>query len=216
MNNRELPKYHCHKEVQAVKIAEIQPNTFGWSIVPEDRRFDPFFVADEYFHKHKPKPGGYYVVYQDGYESFSPAAAFESGYTEIKPAAMLGEEGTEQFHVVTRVDGEIVKQQPIHDPFVHDTVINVRSRWSSFLGIFLLRHRRVKVETSVRGTMAAQRRIMTMDPVEMAAEEASRTMQGPESNTVGMDRDAAYTTGYLNSDAAANLASYAGMLNRGV
>ncbi|MCK9988658.1 MAG: hypothetical protein AzoDbin1_05130 [Azoarcus sp.] len=27
--------------------------------------------------------GGYYVVYEDGYKSFSPAIAFESGYTRI-------------------------------------------------------------------------------------------------------------------------------------
>ena len=27
--------------------------------------------------------GGYYVVYEDGYKSFSPAGAFESGYTPL-------------------------------------------------------------------------------------------------------------------------------------
>ena len=30
--------------------------------------------------KHKPHAGGYYVVYDDGYKSFSPAKAFEEGY----------------------------------------------------------------------------------------------------------------------------------------
>lgn len=33
--------------------------------------------------KHKPVAGGYFVVYEDGYESFSPAKAFEEGYTRI-------------------------------------------------------------------------------------------------------------------------------------
>lgn len=33
--------------------------------------------------KHKPVIGGYYVRYADGYESFSPADAFEAGYTAI-------------------------------------------------------------------------------------------------------------------------------------
>jgi hypothetical protein len=27
--------------------------------------------------------GGYYVVYEDGYKSFSPASAFENGYTRL-------------------------------------------------------------------------------------------------------------------------------------
>ena len=30
-----------------------------------------------------PRVGGYYVVYADGYKSFSPATAFEEGYTKI-------------------------------------------------------------------------------------------------------------------------------------
>ena len=33
--------------------------------------------------KHDPQAGGYYVVYADGYQSFSPAQAFEEGYTRI-------------------------------------------------------------------------------------------------------------------------------------
>ena len=33
--------------------------------------------------KHNPEAGGYYVVYEDGYKSFSPAKAFEEGYTRI-------------------------------------------------------------------------------------------------------------------------------------
>lgn len=40
-------------------------------------------VTAEYVAKHKPQPGGYYVVYDDGYESFSPGKAFEEGYTRI-------------------------------------------------------------------------------------------------------------------------------------
>jgi hypothetical protein len=33
--------------------------------------------------KHRPQVGGYYVLYEDGYHSFSPAPAFESGYSLI-------------------------------------------------------------------------------------------------------------------------------------
>lgn len=50
-------------------------------IVPEESHLAPVLVGREYLAKHKPQVGGYYVVYEDGYVSYSPAAAFESGYT---------------------------------------------------------------------------------------------------------------------------------------
>ena len=43
--------------------------------------FAPITVAADWFNKHAPQVGGYYVVYDDGYKSFSPAKAFEEGYT---------------------------------------------------------------------------------------------------------------------------------------
>lgn len=50
-------------------------------LVPEDDRYGPIIITPEYFAKHRPVAGGYYVVYADGYTSFSPAKAFEEGYT---------------------------------------------------------------------------------------------------------------------------------------
>jgi hypothetical protein len=52
-------------------------------ITPADSGFGPFFVDQEYMAKHKPEVGGYFVQYDDGYKSFSPAKAFEEGYTRI-------------------------------------------------------------------------------------------------------------------------------------
>lgn len=40
-------------------------------------------VSREYFKKHDPQIGGYYVRYEDGYESFSPEKVFEEGYSEV-------------------------------------------------------------------------------------------------------------------------------------
>jgi len=40
-------------------------------------------VSRDWMLKHNPTPGGYYVVYNDGYASFSPAEAFETGYELI-------------------------------------------------------------------------------------------------------------------------------------
>lgn len=97
----ELPKYQCHKKVWALKIKDISyhadpnpeitieefaktPEFQGGHIFPENSRFNPISFNAEYYHKHKPEIGGYYVVYENGYKSFSPSDAFESGYTLIK------------------------------------------------------------------------------------------------------------------------------------
>lgn len=40
-------------------------------------------MSREWMTKHNPVVGGYLVLYDDGYCSFSPAEAFESGYTRI-------------------------------------------------------------------------------------------------------------------------------------
>ena len=52
-------------------------------LIPEDEGYGPVEIDGAYVEKHKPQPGGYYVVYKDGYKSFSPAEAFEDGYTRI-------------------------------------------------------------------------------------------------------------------------------------
>ncbi len=83
----ELPKYQCHKKVWALKIKHKLPNpntaAGGWTLYFEDEGYAPILMCHEWCMKHKPVDGGYYVVYEDGYKSFSPAEAFESGYTRI-------------------------------------------------------------------------------------------------------------------------------------
>ena len=78
----EMPRYVCHKEVHALKIAEVITHEGATTIVPADEGYAPFAVPVEYCEKHKPQVGGYYVVDKDGYKSFSPAKAFEDGYTK--------------------------------------------------------------------------------------------------------------------------------------
>lgn len=118
-----FPRYRCHKEVHAVKIAAVEfaplpvftaPTCKGsfvlrsacgncqrctWEmehgarrnavITPEGDEFPSFVVSGDYYAKHKPVVGGYFVLYADGYESFSPAQAFEEGYTLISPKTVL-------------------------------------------------------------------------------------------------------------------------------
>ena len=79
----EMPKYKCHKEVWALEIEKVEIKKDGSGVItPQDKNYAPFKVSKEYMDKHKPKVGGYYVQYVDGYESFSPKGAFLSGYTK--------------------------------------------------------------------------------------------------------------------------------------
>lgn len=99
-NSIELPKYECHKVVRALKIKSIvfddiegkyiAATSAVATITPEENGYAPFKVDFAYVNKHSPNVGGYYVVYEDGYESFSPAKAFEDGYKKIvEPATPI-------------------------------------------------------------------------------------------------------------------------------
>ena len=83
-----MKKYICHKEVWADKIIEV---LMHFSVVHDRMDYtlrlqDTGLVyAPEHFCARSiPEVGDYYVIYSDGYESFSPAKVFEEGYSEIK------------------------------------------------------------------------------------------------------------------------------------
>lgn len=87
-----MPLWQCHKKVYALKIKSIEfekaskdcESRGGAYIMPEDINYSKIHVDSKYLQKHQPQVGGYYVVYKDGYKSYSPADAFEEGYTLIK------------------------------------------------------------------------------------------------------------------------------------
>jgi hypothetical protein len=83
-----LPRWQSHKQVWADKIVAVAyPDTrvppaesslmltlaCGDKVIPQ-RRLET---------NGQQLSGGYYLVYDDGYESWSPAAAFENGYTRL-------------------------------------------------------------------------------------------------------------------------------------
>lgn len=81
----EMPKYQCHKQVWALKIKEVKVASDGTAVItPAEAGFADFDVESSFIEKHSPKPGGYYVQYAGGYESYSPAEVFESGYSLLK------------------------------------------------------------------------------------------------------------------------------------
>jgi len=71
--------YRCHKIVQAGKIREIGRETL---LIEGEESLR--WVGIGWMQKHEPVIGGYLVIYEDGYASFSPAEAFEKGYTLIE------------------------------------------------------------------------------------------------------------------------------------
>lgn len=95
-----LPRYRCHKLVHAAKIVSTEwitlehPPAMRLDLeVPggdNQPRHAAVFVSASWVDRNKPVSGnslvgGYFVRYEDGYESWSPAAQFESGYT-LEPA----------------------------------------------------------------------------------------------------------------------------------
>lgn len=79
---RGLPRYRCHKEVQAAKITRVEALHVPHLVLDVGR--DPVGVDPSWLEKHKPEVGGYYVRYEDGYTSYSPAEVFEKGYALIE------------------------------------------------------------------------------------------------------------------------------------
>lgn len=84
---REMPKYQCHKQVWALKIAAIEFDKDGSAkFAPIDDRYDTICTKANFHDRWRGSEGdlGYYVVYEDGYESWSPTSAFDAGYSLIK------------------------------------------------------------------------------------------------------------------------------------
>lgn len=79
----EIPNYRCHKVVGALKIGTLEYTDDGVRMTPLDEGFGPVTLDFDWVQKHNPDESGYLVVYEDGYQSYSPAEAFESGYTRI-------------------------------------------------------------------------------------------------------------------------------------
>ena len=86
-----MPKYKCNKEVWALQIKEIEvvnnpaeADDQTGIITPSEDGYAPFSVSKEYMVKHVPQVGGFFVVYKDGYKSFSPVKAFQDGYSKVE------------------------------------------------------------------------------------------------------------------------------------
>jgi len=81
---REMPRYKCHKEVRALKIAAIEIHADNSAtIAPDDAGFAVFTTEPgwaERFHG-TDEDCGFYVLYENGYTSWSPSDPFIKGYS---------------------------------------------------------------------------------------------------------------------------------------
>ncbi len=81
-----LRQWVCHKTVEAEQILHVDvladPHSqVALTLVSGEMLYrDKVFIA-----RGCPAPGDYFVRYADGYESWSPARAFEEGYTLCPP-----------------------------------------------------------------------------------------------------------------------------------
>lgn len=88
----EMPKYQSHKQVWALQIEKstFNPNgSLDLMFVKSDVYAPINIEGDDAERIHKmmekhPDDAGYYVVYPDGYKSWSPTQSFEDGYDLIE------------------------------------------------------------------------------------------------------------------------------------
>ena len=89
-----LPEWESHKRVWGDKIVKVVDNGPDCeSAIPDDSHIIWHLACKAYVHVSNALKirygmndplGGYYVRYADGFESWSPAKAFEEGYARIK------------------------------------------------------------------------------------------------------------------------------------
>jgi hypothetical protein len=81
----DLPVYQCHKKVRALQIKEAfrEPDAEVVTLHFLDRSYGTMQVMSDVVSRYWPHEGDYFVLYEDGYQSISPKAAFENGYKLI-------------------------------------------------------------------------------------------------------------------------------------
>jgi hypothetical protein len=78
----EMPRYVSHKKVWALEIATTGTGDRPGRLTFEENGYAPIDTPPDMWTRYSPVPGDFYVVYADGYKSFSPRKAFLEGYTK--------------------------------------------------------------------------------------------------------------------------------------
>ena len=89
-DDREMPRYKCCKIVHALQIKHVGPeyrdpdHTLVHELEFEEDGYASIDVSSSWVWKNEPKPGGYYVVFEDGHKACLPAGVFRDDDTLIK------------------------------------------------------------------------------------------------------------------------------------
>lgn len=86
--NTDLPLFKCHKVVRAGVIHSAALDVLTVN-VPGAKAMIEVSVPTGWCQKHGVEYGGYYVQYENGYQSYSPADVFEAGYKLIQEPEQL-------------------------------------------------------------------------------------------------------------------------------
>lgn len=112
----DLPLYRSHKLVRAARIHSIHPasgvgNHTLVLALPQPGALVSTNVTNDWLEKRVPEGkqaiGGYYVVYDDGYDSWSPANKFEEGNSLLTAAdlAQLAQQHVDGTHPEGHLNG---------------------------------------------------------------------------------------------------------------
>lgn len=101
-----MDNYRCHKLVRAGRIVGLHAVPGGAILALADG--EGHQVSNDWLVKHGTAlEGGYLVDYEDGYRSWSPAQAFEQGYTlETSQPAPTGSEERANLGLATNAEIE--------------------------------------------------------------------------------------------------------------
>lgn len=83
MDTANWPQFRSHKIVRAVRIISTGSSPHGGLAAALESGENVVLDVDRCAQLRSAESGGYLVAYADGYVSFSPAKAFEEGYTAI-------------------------------------------------------------------------------------------------------------------------------------
>lgn len=78
----QLADWKCHKIVKAGKVISLNLDNIV-AVEDADGAECNIEMPMTAFSRGAPAPGDYIVIYEDGYKSWSPAKAFEEGYTRL-------------------------------------------------------------------------------------------------------------------------------------
>lgn len=82
-----MDKYKSHKVVEAALISDINQSEKKVHVLNRAGEMSVITPTDDWFARHRAATnawkGGYYVRYEGGYDSWSPADVFAEGYSLV-------------------------------------------------------------------------------------------------------------------------------------